>query len=307
MKSRACPTIPLALLLLLAACGGERTDQASPAAEPVEPLSVYVGSYPLAYFAERIGGEHVHAELPVPDGADPAGWSPDAETVLAYQGADLILLNGAEYESWTATATLPQSRLVDTSAGFADEIIFVEDAFTHSHGPEGDHSHGETASVTWLDLTLALRQAEAVRNALIAVRPEAEADFRDRFDALAADLRRLDAELTTATRGAAPLLAATPDYSYLARRYNLNVRALRYDAAEPMGRAFWHDLEHTVGFSRTMLWPEPPSAEVAERLARMEIRPVVFNPAGKRPAEGDFVAAMEANVERLREAGGGGS
>jgi len=42
----------------------------------------------------------------------------------------------------------------DTSAGFADEIIVIEDGQTHSHGPEGEHSHNVTASVTWLDLGL---------------------------------------------------------------------------------------------------------------------------------------------------------
>ena len=44
------------------------------------------------------------------------------------------------------------------SAGFADRYIEGE-TYTHSHGPGGDHEHGELAFTTWLDPTLAVEQA----------------------------------------------------------------------------------------------------------------------------------------------------
>jgi len=67
-----------------------------------EPLNLYVVNYPLKYFAERIGGEHVKAVFSTPADVDPAYWNPDVVNVSAFQKADLILLNGAGYAKWVA-------------------------------------------------------------------------------------------------------------------------------------------------------------------------------------------------------------
>ncbi len=166
----------IGLVLFLTSCGG-----AGPTEESLSPteaenakLSVYVVNYPLQYFAERIGGDRVDVHFPAPSEGDPAFWSPDPSAVAEYQAADLILLNGADYAKWVPKVTLPPSKLVDTSVSFQDRIIYVEDAATHSHGPGGEHSHGESAFTTWLDLTLALEQAKAIRDAFAKARPEDE-------------------------------------------------------------------------------------------------------------------------------------
>ena len=76
----------------VASCGGG-ADQAreggtSFGGQSPPPLSVYVVNYPLASFAERIGGSAVSVTFPAPADGDPAQWSPDAGTVAGYQGAD---------------------------------------------------------------------------------------------------------------------------------------------------------------------------------------------------------------------------
>ena len=73
-------------------------------------LTVYVVNYPLQYFAQRIAGEHAEVVLPVPPDVDPAFWMPDVATIAAYQRADLILLNGAQYAQWLTKVSLPQFR-----------------------------------------------------------------------------------------------------------------------------------------------------------------------------------------------------
>ena len=65
-----------------------------------KPLNVYVVNYPLKYFAERIGGDHVEVVFPAPAGIDPVYWIPDIPSIIAYQQADLILINGANYAKW---------------------------------------------------------------------------------------------------------------------------------------------------------------------------------------------------------------
>lgn len=294
----------LLLTLTLAACGsgGEAPAVETPA-EPIEASAVHASTYPLAYFAERIGGEYVDVTLPVPTGVDPAAWAPSPETVLAFQEADLILLNGATYEGWVETVSLPASRVVNTSAGFSDEYIEIENAVTHSHGPEGEHSHGETASATWLDPNLAIRQAAAVRDALAAARPDGADRFNEGYEALAADLRALDESLAAATAALDDkrFLAPSSDFAYLAGRHGLDVRIVRYDP-EATVSGYWHDVEHELSHSRTMLWSAPPPPEIASRLADGNVSVIHFDAAAAQPAQGDYLDVMRANIARLGDA-----
>lgn len=286
-------------LVFVAACGGDGAEVAPPA-PPVATTSVYTSTYPLAWFAERIGGELVDVEFPIEPGTDPANWSPNAETVLAYQQADLILLNGAGYDWWATTASLPANRTIDTSAGFADDLV-VTGSLTHSHGNEGEHSHDQVATVTWLDPSRAVRQAEAIRDALIAVRPEGTDRFHEGFTALAADLREIETALEAATTalGSHHLLAASRDYAYLGDRFDLEIAAIHYDPSISV-HDYAHEVEHGRDHSRTMLWPAAPPEAVARELAELGVRVVVFDLAAAAPAQGDYLSVMTTNAAALR-------
>lgn len=266
-------------------------------------LLVYTVSYPLAYFAERVGGALARVEFPAPPDVDPAFWSPDPETVAAYQGADLILLNGAGYAAWTDRVSLPASRLVDTSAKVADRYVVVEDAVTHSHGPAGEHAHGTIAFTTWLDPTIAVEQARAIRDAFVRSRPQHEQAFTEGFSALERDLIDLDGRLAeiVAADPTRPLLASHPVYQYLAARYGLSLRSVHFEPDEPPSPAAWRDLravleEHPA---RRMLWEAEPLPETAARLRALGVESVVFRPAGNRPTDGDYLSVMHANLGRL--------
>ena len=186
MKSRLSRLTPLMVAVVAVACGP--TDQADDSAvsgsltpsspSAPAPLSVYTTNYPLAYFAERIGGEQVEVTFPAPADVDPAYWAPQPEVIAEYQSADLIRLNGAGYEKWTERASLPANKMVDTSKAVESSYVPLEEGVVHTHGPEGEHSHKGWAFTTWLDPMIAIAQAQAIQEALSEVRPEAASDFR---------------------------------------------------------------------------------------------------------------------------------
>lgn len=287
----------VSLAMLLGACGAPKP--APPQNQAALP-TVYAVNYPLAYFAERIGGDAVEVVFPAPPDEDPAYWQPSREALESFQSADLILLNGAGYAKWAATAALPEDRSVDTSAAFADRHIRMEDAVEHSHGPEGMHAHEGTDFNTWLDPGLALKQAEAVQVALKPLAPGAD------LSALAADLRALDADLRAAAEklGDAAIIASHPVYAYLARAYQLNVSSLHWEPGETPPDTEWGHLaelmEHTG--AKIMLWEGGPAPAVAERLREMGLRLVVFPPCGNRPETGDYMSVMRESCARLAEA-----
>ena len=184
------------LTLVIVACAGcaSESEPKSESAVPSKKPTVFVVNYPLAYFAQRVGGESVDVAFPVPDEFDPAHWDPDAEAIAAFQSADLVLLNGADYAKWTLRATLPWSRTVVTTRDVEDQYIEVPDAVTHSHGPEGEHAHAALASETWLDPQLAIEQARVIKEELEKLVPASADSIKANFDALVADLQSLDEE-----------------------------------------------------------------------------------------------------------------
>ncbi len=269
-------------------------------------LKVHVVNYPLKYLAERIGGEHVLVRFPAPPDLDPASWRPAADTIVAYQQADLILLNGAGYARWTLFASLPESKLVNTSAGFEDRYLRVKETVTHTHGPEGDHSHDEIAFTTWLDPQLAIMQAGAIRDAFTKARPENREDFQRRFEALEMELLELDQSLEVGFLPARnkPLLASHPIYQYLARRYDLDLESVHFEPGEDPGEKGWGDLQRIlVSHPATwMLWEARPLDTTAQKLADLGVRIIVFDPCGNGPEEGDFLSVMRSNLKRLQVA-----
>jgi zinc transport system substrate-binding protein len=270
-------------------------------------LMVVAVNYPLAYMAERIGGDVVRVDYPVPEGIDPAFWRPTAEDIGRIQAADVILLNGAGYAKWIATATLPVSRIIVTSEAVEDRYLAVVGSVEHTHGPEGEHSHGEVAFTTWLDPTIAIAQATAVAEALKGLRPAERETIQTNLEGLIEDLEILDRELADAFDRfpSRAFLASHPVYQYLARRYDLQLSSVHFEPDEAPSEQAWSDLERmrARGGANVMLWEAEPLPETRERLAAMGLRLVVFSPAGNWPDNGDYLSVMRDNVTNLEQAG----
>lgn len=270
------------------------------------PLKVYVVNYPLKYFAERIGGGHVKVEFPVPADADPAYWNPDLANISAFQSADLILLNGAGYAGWVTKVSLPRSKLVDTSRKFKDRYISTKEVMTHSHGAAGQHAHEALAFTVWLDLTLAIRQAEAVASAMSRSRPELRDTFQSNFKALAADLKALDQDIQAivSQKSSLPLIASHPVYDYFTRRYGLNIVSVHWEPDQVPGNEQWRTLkaifmQHPA---KWMIWEGPPVQASVVGLKTLGVDSLVFDPCGNVPDQGDFMTVMRRNVDNLRKA-----
>ena len=299
--------IPICAVALFA-CARSEPAPGTLEADTMEPapLAVFVVNYPLLYFAERIGGEQVEVTLPAPADVDPADWSPAPETVAAYQRADLILLNGAGYAGWVERSTLPPSKLVDTFAALRDRLIPLEESVAHSHGPEGEHSHKGTASITWLDPTLAVEQARSIADAFMQARPTQKEAFQAGFEALEADLHELDGELAAVAKSLAgrPLLFSHPVYQYFVRRYSLNGRSLHWEPDQVPDEAMWRAFEELLAShqARWMIWEGEPGEETVTRLEAAGLGSLVYEICANVPEDGDFLATMRRNLAALESA-----
>lgn len=269
-----------------------------------ERPQVVAVNYPLAYFAERLGGDEIDVLFDVPADRDPAFWRPGLTAIAQYQAADLIALNGAGFASWTTKVSLPRSRLVNTSAGFSDSLISTE-SITHSHGADGEHSHTGTASYTWLDFRQAAVQAEALATAMKQRLPDIR-QIDANLTALNADLESLErlAEQVGEALRQQGIIATHPRYQYFARAYGLKMDALDWSAGEMPSDEQWSDLERRVKDSgaSVLLWEAEPPDNAMARAKQMGLTSVVLAPLANRPANKDFVSQMSSALEELKSA-----
>jgi zinc transport system substrate-binding protein len=219
------------------------------------------------------------------------------------QEADLIVLNGASYESWLGRVSLAPSKLLDSSALLGDRLLALGETQTHAHGPEGEHQHAGTAFTTWLDLTIAFEQARAIKKAFAARWPEHRDRFETEFDKLTSDLENLDKALKSIPAGnpKLPVVFSHPVYQYLERRYGLNGRSVHFEPDVMPSDAAWQNLVALVEThpAKWMIWEKKPLPEIAKQLKSMGIESIVFDPCGGQPENGDFLSVMQRNLTGL--------
>ena len=297
----------LLLFLALVVCGCDRSP--SPPARVSGGRQVVTTFYPMKYFAERIGASSIDVSCPCPQDADPAEWSPSRETLQLFQNADLVLANGAEFEGWMHSASLPASRVVKTADAGGIDLIRVKGQ-VHSHGAAGSHSHTETDGHTWLDPVNAMSQAGSIHKAMRSRWPDQSQAFDTGYEALSADLLALDTRL----RGLEPLMrdavvfTSHPAYSYLARRYGWKVIDLDAPPDQVISDECWRAMRDAlvaVGDARPrlMLFETTPLAATREALkAELRIETVAFSPCEAEQDGLDYLARMNSNIDDLQQA-----
>lgn len=99
-------------------------------------ITVATSFYPLAYAIERIVGTE-GSVVNVGAGRDPHDFRPSAQDIITLQSADLVALQGAEFEPWGD----------DVKAQLETEgvpvVIATEPLSLHEGGHDHDHSHDE--------------------------------------------------------------------------------------------------------------------------------------------------------------------
>lgn len=300
--------IAILLVLLMGACSEKEQETVSEKTNTNASVLVAVTNYPLQYFVTRIAGDSVITYFPGIEG-DPAFWKPSSNELQTLQQADLIVLNGASYESWLPYVTLPEGKMVNTSYSFSNQLIREDKAFAHKHGPKGEHEHGVTAFTTWLDLQQAIQQAAAVKDALIKVLPDKAGLLNKNFTTLQKELLSLDQRLRSIGDRLqhTPLLFSHPVYQYLQRRYGFSGHALHWEPDIMPDEAQWQELKQVNGELKAqwMIWEDQPSTDITRRLEALSIHSVVFNPTSNHTEneEQDFIAVMNANVANLSAIG----
>jgi zinc transport system substrate-binding protein len=260
-------------------------------------VDVVSGFYPLAWVAERIGGDRVTVADLTPAGTEPHDLELTTRQVDDVLDAEVVVVLGAGFQPAVEEAAVRRD-------GATTEVL---DELSEDLLADGDPH-------VWLDPVLMADVVHVVEDALARADPDHENAYRRNADDLREELRKLDetyrAGLATCERDL--VVTAHDAFGYLTDRYGLRnegVAGLSPDA-EPDARrlAELADLAREEGVT-TVFTEELLSPEIAETLADEAggLRTEVLSPletltGEQRRAGDDYVSVMEDNLEKIRAA-----
>jgi len=205
-------------------------------------LEVFAGIPPVAYFVERIGGEHVRVNVMVHEGREPHTFAPTPRQMVDLAGARVYFKVGMPFEA----------RLVEKVAGGGAELKVVDISEgvrkvpMDAHGAAGEeaHAHGDGGDGAdldphiWLSPPLIKVQAENIRDALIEVDPGHAEEYRANYEAFVEDVDQVDEKVRRMLKpfeGRA-IYVFHPAFGYFADAYGLRQVAVETGGKSPTPR-----------------------------------------------------------------------
>jgi zinc transport system substrate-binding protein len=182
-------------------------------------LKVVATFYPLAFFAQQIGGEEVTVKQLIPDNTDAHNWQPTLTDIVALSEADVILYNGASLDHWFEDDVLSiidscNKIILETVEGI--QLLETEQKNNH------EQSHDELYDPhTWISPLIAKQQAQNIYKAITQKDPF-HSDYYDKcWQSLKTRFEELDnsymSELSTKHKD--EVFVSHSAFGYLAFRY----------------------------------------------------------------------------------------
>ncbi|WP_340379720.1 metal ABC transporter substrate-binding protein [Streptomyces sp. SS7] len=208
----------------LTACSG------ASAAGNTDRFDVVASFYPMAFLAERIGGDHVHVTSLTQPGQEPHDLEISARQTAQLQESDAVLyLKNLQPSVDDAVAQSEVKTKIDAASLTSLEKHGNE---VGGHAAEhDDHANEELSGLDphiWLDPVRYAQVAEGVGKAFEKADPDHAADYRANTAALVKRLDALNTEFRTGLAHTATKVFVTTHaaFGYLAERYGLTEEAI---------------------------------------------------------------------------------
>ncbi|KAA0964792.1 adhesin [Sporosarcina sp. ANT_H38] len=240
--------VSLISIILLSACS-DKSKTEEKAATGTDKLSIYTTVYPLQYFTERIGGDHVEVKSIYPAGADEHTFEPTQKDMMALADSDLFYYIGLGLEGFVENAEKTMKnehvKMIATAEAIPDEMLdegHSHDADTNGHeedvehdedsheeheGHEG-HDHSGIDPHVWISPLLSVELATSIKDTLIASKPEMKDEFEKNFEQLQVELVELDNKFKkmASKSPSKTFFVSHASFGYLAESYGLDQVAI---------------------------------------------------------------------------------
>ncbi len=278
----------LVLVMLLGGCT---------AARPMEndgKLSVYITTYPLYDFTEKIAGDRIDAVQIIPTGVEAHEYEPSPQLMAKLEKCDVFIFNGGGLEAWA-------EKVEPSLAGKGVVTVNTGKGIAKDNDPH-----------IWLSPKRAKQQADKIYKALVKADPKnAEyysknyAGLQDRFDGL--DREYAD---TLSQAKYKDIVTTHAAFSYLCEDYGL--RQVPISGVSPDSEPSPKRMTEIVDFIRKngirYVFFEPlTSPKLADSIAeetgieKMTLDPLEGLTEQQKAKGEDYFSIMEENLDSLKK------
>ncbi|MGW2957830.1 metal ABC transporter substrate-binding protein [Streptomyces sp. NPDC001220] len=307
IPAAAAATVTALGIATLTACGGDAT------AAQTGKFDVVASFYPMAFLADRIGGNHVHVTSLTSPGQEPHDLEISPKQIIGIEKSDAVLyLKNLQPSVDDAVAQSSVRTKIDAASLTSLEQHGNE---VGGHAATHDTSKNEELSGLdphiWLDPVRYAQVAEGVGKAFEKADPDHAADYRKNTAALVEKLDALDTQFKDGLANTRTKVFITTHaaFGYLAERYGLTEEAINgLDPESEPSAARVKDLETmakadgvSTVFYETLVSDKTARTIAADAGLKTDVLDPIEGITGKSRGK-DYFAVQEANLKALRTA-----
>lgn len=263
----------------------------------------------IADLTQRVGGNEIKHESLLQPGADPHVYEPTPQDSVALEQADLILYNGFNLEP--GIIKMINSTGVKARKSAVGEV--VEPLDFEYQGQKQPDPH------VWGDAQNAIAMTIAIRNQLIKLAPEDEAEFIINADKLLEELKQVDSwieeQIQTIPENQRKLITTHDAFQYYSSAYGLEMAGtlIGISTEEQPSAQTVKNLVNDVQqrqipaiFAETTINPQLIKTVAEEAGVKLAPQKLYSDSIGAPGSDGDsYVKMLQANTKSIVESLGG--
>ena len=303
MKKAALIAITLIIIIAVSATAGIYILTQPSTPQTGTKLNVIATFYPLADFAQNVGGDKVTVSILAPETVDVHDFEPTPSSITAVSTADVLIYNGVGLEPWIQNVVSSSENKnlvqVDTSQGIT--LLPVAQQFQDDNMIYDPH--------IWLNPVDVQQQVRNILQGLIQADPADSEYFTQNADTYIAKLEALNQQAINATTGTATNRFVTfhEAFSYFANQYNITqVPILGPFEEEPSAGDIQNVIDaihqyglRYVGYESLENPAISQSISTQTNASLIEMNPIEGLTDEQKTAGDNYITLMQRNIENI--------
>ena len=183
-------------------------------------ITVYTTIFPLYDFVKNIGKDKIDLNYIIPPGTEPHDYEITPKSMKDIQNADLLIKNGLGIDRFADKIQSESDLSIVVASEGIDPLSYSDE---HNNKNKKERNHGEYDPHIWLDIDLAIKECENIKNALIEADEDNKSYYEHNYNEYIKSLRALQNNYNEELKDLQnkKIIVSHDAYGYLCKKYDI--------------------------------------------------------------------------------------